>query len=596
MTNVSSSFIPSSGGGGNNGSSGINPDAAVSAAPESSWELEFRAVCELLQGSPWSETEAVAAALQGLDAAAVKRRRDAKLHQKFAVSNGKSTAASAVAAVGATNTPMALSESVSLDMEEDEYDAVKVEYPRESRDIAQILANSNTTMIPTTTSTPSAVLGAYDDWHTVTTTDEGTDEISNNSNIEYSTKSNNINNNLTGNVDRTMIAGREWASTAIAAIATHQVVCPLPLHAIVVVLHATLLQNGWICTGVPEPSVAGGGFAAPVRDLPATQFLPHPWSSSPFSLLHVQLRYRHNKASGSRILGVTETPLENSRSSDTEMMIQVSFETSSPLMEHASEKETSQIWRFPTSDHVNLKSWEHVMNKSTSTTKSLPPALHYRALPTLLATFVQRFPEVVISNDSMNPSEQQRQQQEFIAAPSPYVDYTMIHQNHAILQHQQQQSRADRATQPRPACHPFSDRPRDFVPGPGINSFVPPHGDFSGDLVPTGLFPYPGGGSGGVMPGFAPGNLMGPNHPMFHPGNGGAPPLRDPMIPRFDPFGPPGGPTEPCNRFLDPDGFINHQHPPQPASRRPPGGTGNPNNDLLRTPPTLNGGHSDMYS
>jgi hypothetical protein len=45
------------------------------------------------------------------------------------------------------------------------------------------------------------------------------------------------------------------------------------------------------------------------------------------------------------------------------------------------------------------------------------------------------------------------------------------------------------------------------------------------------------------------------------------------MKPRFDPFGPPGGPTEP-----HPNTF--------------PGGTGNPNNDLAIPPPVYGFGSS----
>jgi hypothetical protein len=112
---------------------------------------------------------------------------------------------------------------------------------------------------------------------------------------------------------------------------------------------------------------------------------------------------------------------------------------------------------------------------------------------------------------------------------------------------------------------------------PFNNSYEPPtvqvfqrpsnRGDFAGDALPLGIHPLGPNhnGSGG--------NLMGPNHPLFHMG-----PNPNPsgfgMMPRFDPYGPPGGPQDP--KHFDTTG--------RPI---PPGGLGIPNNDIARPPRDL---------
>jgi hypothetical protein len=105
-------------------------------------------------------------------------------------------------------------------------------------------------------------------------------------------------------------------------------------------------------------------------------------------------------------------------------------------------------------------------------------------------------------------------------------------------------------------------------------------GDFSSDLLPS--------VGGGANPMNDPtGNLMGPNHPAFRGGQPPEPRGGYGMRPRFDPFGPPGGPTDPRNidpsRNVDPS--RNPQHPRQP--RPPPGGAGEPNPDHERPPSDL---------
>lgn len=101
---------------------------------------------------------------------------------------------------------------------------------------------------------------------------------------------------------------------------------------------------------------------------------------------------------------------------------------------------------------------------------------------------------------------------------------------------------------------------------------MPPSRPYSvgaGDLLPTGLLQYPQRGMLGVnLPG---GNMVGPDHPMFRGGADGDYMDNPGMMPRYDPIGPPGGPTE-----------LDQTHTRR--GRTPPGGTGIPNNDMEKRP------------
>lgn len=138
---------------------------------------------------------------------------------------------------------------------------------------------------------------------------------------------------------------------------------------------------------------------------------------------------------------------------------------------------------------------------------------------------------------------------------------------------------ADAATRATQGFQPAV--PHDQHAMPNIQDLRPERrpGDFDGDLGRT---------RGGEDPS---GMLMGPNHPAFR---GADPPVSGGygMRPRFDPFGPPGGPTDPRNldppsrNEMDPNDPRNQQIPRQP--RPPPGGLGDPNPDHERPPSDLN--------
>lgn len=174
--------------------------------------------------------------------------------------------------------------------------------------------------------------------------------------------------------------------------------------------------------------------------------------------------------------------------------------------------------------------------------------------------------ETTKEKDGENHGEQE-QQTTSEATPSD------TNTDHAIPPHSTSTRTGE--TQPPPASY-------DQHAPPNIRDLQPQQrrpGDFDRDLLP------------GVGVNDPAGNLMGPNHPAFH---GGTQPVGGGggygMRPRFDPFGPPGGPTDPRNldpsRAVDPNDPRNPQLPRQP--RPPPGGSGDPNPDHERPPNDLN--------
>ena len=132
---------------------------------------------------------------------------------------------------------------------------------------------------------------------------------------------------------------------------------------------------------------------------------------------------------------------------------------------------------------------------------------------------------------------------------------------------------------------PKKEKPSIRKPEDDVSTHLPSRhrrGDMEGDLLPSGatpgVAPHPTGG----------GSQVGPHHPLFDrtvgeedddanhecgrpsfcvPGTNGGWEMR----PRFDPFGPPGGPTEPRRWKGRGRGY-------------PPGGFGVPNPDHMRPP------------
>ena len=354
------------------------------------------------------------------------------------------------------------------------------------------------------------------------------------------------------------LLGARLAQLAVAVMAQHQVSVKTPLAAIALALHASLVSPilGLACTGVPETpptnttTSTSKGFAPPIRELPKGQLLPPNWDEqSPGD--EIRLRYR-KPAVGSVILTVTL-----SKDNQVTVCVTPTSNNEPPLQQLV----------FPIDDHVNLDSFQKALANNTKE-GSILPALHYKALPTLLTNFANTMDVGAIRESSDAPMEY-----------LPYVDATAI-SSHTTLSASDNPLRVPSNRQPEgvPAENfppYYTDGPRNNNPyePPTIHVFQParphPGGDFAGDLYPPGYGDFMDDNSG---------NLLGPNHPMFGGGNvgigGGSSGFG--MRPRFDPFGPPGGPQDPSPSF-------------QPPRRRPPpGGPGEPNPDHLRPPNNLN--------
>ena len=385
---------------------------------------------------------AILAALRGLDQEEQRRARDMKLQQKFS----KTEANKQVTIPGI---PSAESTDTDLEVIQNEEEEPRRMSPNPSEDVS-------------------------DDWHQVPNAE---------------------NESTADNSAATL--GEALAHAAVQSLSEHQVEVRKPWQALVVALHGALRSNvlDFRCIGKEEEQSALGGFAPPVRELSATQFLPQNAWSHP---TQISLRYRKT-GTGAVVLAVKEIQGEND-----ELFVSLTFGSSQSM------EAVADPLQFKIADHINLESW----NRASNGGKAIPPSLHYKHLSTFLTLFCQRFDVGAIrdSNDASVTNE---------AESLPYVDRTI-----ASLPRPDPAS-ALPTTIPSPYNRPVEPWMREQQQPPTIDSAfglrVPGgYGDFSGDLVPGGLHVDPLHG----------GNLMGPGHPMFGVGPTG-------MTPRFDPFGPP---------------------------------------------------------
>ena len=357
--------------------------------------------------------------------------------------------------------------------------------------------------------------------------------------------------------------GRQLSESAIVSIAENQTRVRSPVAAIALILHGAMRSNllAFDCTGVPDDSKAkSNGFAAPIRSLPKNTFLPKDWdkeaSSSDSPKQSVTLRYR--KAGMGSVLLKVELLSSNTAESPIK-------ELSVNLVPIGSQEPPNQPLVFPIDSHVNMDSWAAATRASNF---GIQPVLHYKGLPALLTLFAKAFDLGSVSDGHSDSTGQQ--QNSYVPVTQPVCDKS--------------NSTSRNGFAPPVVSGParvYDER------NPNIGTAFPPQrptyvGDFSGDLTDP-LRVLGSGRPGNLMPG----NLMGPNHPMFGSQNVGG--IGDGsgfgMRPRFDPFGPPGGPQQ----VYPPDGTDDR---PRPGQRRQPGG--NPNADHLRPPNSL--GNNGMFS
>ena len=341
------------------------------------------------------------------------------------------------------------------------------------------------------------------------------------------------------------VLGKVLAQSSIADMASSKTTVASPLGAAALALHAALCGDvlGFKCTGIPNEGPSKG-FAAPIRELPKTQLVPKDWDKNSVSAEHpsVKLRYRKDGV-GSTVLNVA---LKD------ENTVHVEFVPSSTNEPH--------VLTFALNDHVNLDS----LSKALASQGRVVPTLHYKALAVLLTNMCNTF-------DLGPVKDSDAAEMTSSSSALPYVDTTIVPPTDVG---QQPIGTTTGNTRPLRRYDPYER--------PNIRIFQPEMrrpGDFDRDLLPGGV-DNPAG------------NLMGPNHPAFgglHPAVGGGYGMR----PRFDPYGPPGGPTDPSNvldpnrTVLDPNDPRNNRQGGPRHPHPPPGGTGDPNPDHERPPNNL---------
>jgi hypothetical protein len=415
------------------------------------------------QSNKNQENPAIAAALQGIDRELRQRARDRVLHQKFQQQEALKSAIAATTASAATLNENNYQNGDSIDINE-----------QEKR--IPLLSDIN--------KDPSFMRSAdrtnddanMDDWEDVVAE---SNENENGNDID-STRS-----------ATTTAWGKEMTQAAIAALAEQHVRVQEPLEAMALLLHAVLLQHGFVCTGIPETAPTTG-FAAPVR--PLTTFLPQPWVPNKEQ---ITLRYRNDRVFFLTVRQEKE-PTETSQEPTLHVILSQEPNTKSDIT-----TQDAPTLSFPSSQHFNLDSFARA-------TKPSEPILHYKQVADLLSQFGRVFD---LGQYKMENMEKE-----------PYVDSTVAflptRQSVPVL--------LPTHSTPSPETRPsFETIGPDGRPTFHLSPPVLHHpGDFAGDLYPSPQFP---------VQNIYPGNLMGPDHPMFQ-GNGGHGAMS--MQPRFDPFGP----------------------------------------------------------
>lgn len=336
----------------------------------------------------------------------------------------------------------------------------------------------------------------------------------------------------TGGEDESSL-GRTLASLAVASVASSEVTVSSPLAAVALILHAALRLDilNFVCTGIPNNNnnnnAGGGGFAAPIRALPKHQFLPNAWdkhasisnknninnNTPPF----VALRYRKDGLGATKLL-VSLLPSHDT-DADLQLCVQFGPTSSEPLPQQ-------QQLTFPLNRHVNLDG----LLAAAKNSSKVPPALHYKALATLMTRFASTF-DLGSLHDQHDHDHNISDQTLTTTVPSlsrhaPALP-TGIHQLHPVR---------PVITTTTTTAHKHNDdddmllHPQFHTPQPALT----PTGDFASDLEPGGIRDTRFGTMGNHS-----GNLMGPNHPAF---SGHSDDLISPMppsmLPRFHPVYP----------------------------------------------------------
>jgi hypothetical protein len=459
---------------------------------------------------------------------------------------------------------------------------------------------------------------------------------------------------LNASANNSSFLGKLLAQQAVTVISNHNVRVKSPTAALAAAFHACLRSDtvGFVCTGVPEHHQNGTtskknslAFAPPVRELPKTQFLPQSWETTPPNTpAIVSLRYRKN-GTGALVLTVDATSstadsVNNSNSVISEnVTVNVHFAP-------ANSKEPSPFsLSFSLDDHFNIDSWDAAKRSNSSSSSSssssaaaaeIAPSLHYKSLATMLTKFCQTFDLGVVMDDndvaaaaglfsgsskkmkSDDPPGDSGASAIYVLHPPSDRPLTVTAQQvpstlnkdgrvqfpNTTEEHKNR--RNDNDDDPPTVDWKSGRTPSTLdqaFPATSNGGRLDPRGDFADDLLPAGLqdprfAPAPGRGHGGRMGG----NLMGPNHPIFSgdptmigPVGIHGPPIGGPgtMQPRFDPFYPPGidgGGNGDLPFGAGPPDPLRHPVNKNMNRMNRPSLRGEPNPDHLPPPNSLGGG------
>ena len=437
--------------------------------------------------------------------------------------------------------------------------------------------------------------------------------------------------------------GQSLSEVVTRSVADSNVRVSSPLAAVALALHAAMRSDilGFKCTGIPDDdeddnrssgsgkkkkSSGAGGFAAPIRELPKTKFLPDNWDDAAATAAKISLRYRKDGL-GSTILRVCAVDAAPHQPDGAVSISITSGTTSEPTTAIAAAAAASAAAgrgpqrSFAFGKHVNLAGLSAAINSerlrlgvtNPNVEVKVCPVLHYRDLVGLMTTFVTSFDLGSIQD----PSEEAAETAAAAANTNAGVVGMEVEEEGCRRWQGGGKDMGTAAVPPKPAIptvappHPVPNIPQ---PGraPRIEDLDPSlrrgpggDGDFAGDLAPGGILDP----SRGFSQEDNRGGLMGPNHPAFRDGRyggsgtgiddeydiGGEDP-RMPhvggtgMTPRFDPFYPPGvGPD--LGRGRGGRGRGGRGRGGRGRGRLPPTG-GDPNPDHLRPPNDFDG---DMF-
>jgi len=467
-----------------------------------------------------SNSIALTAAISGLDKELVRLEREERLVKKFAAASNTSS--------DAADDCMKASTSIADDME----------YVKMSKDDAA-MSTSSSNNVDVKMEDGSSKRDEDEEW-----------EEANPSPIKQQKQESTKNAQV--------VFCQSLASAVVSRIATANIKVASPLGALGLALHTALVELSYedddnttmfTCTGVPDDQqvisqlfngkvqvASEGGFASPIRELPRGELVPTKWEekiSGTTSGGAIAFRYKSlndtapvyltlQLQEGSNEVYVTFGTLDKSKATNTEL-------------------------RFSLEQYANLDGFQAAKTKNGS--GAVSPSLFYISLSELLFKFTSTFGLLSRKRDTVTST-----------AMTNNIDVVTSHQGIAVPSCNLEATKMMNV--PRPNIPRAIDTPDHTDPLRVMDTQRKgKHKDFEGDLLPGG--PQPGGlhdipNRGGM------GSQVGPNHPMFDrtfgddvdndfgggfssegpnfglPGVGGG----MGMHPRFDHYGPPGGPTE----------------------------------------------------